>query len=367
MRDNARLFARLFCLTTFQALFYMSFKVKVAASGHRFTAAADETVLEAALREGIGLPYGCRNGACGKCAGELLSGEIEYRQELRATALAESRAGKTLFCQACAKTDLEIAVREISRVADLEIKTLPCRVEHMQLLTHDVMQLKLKLPGNERLQFLAGQYIEFLLKDGRRRAFSIANAPHQDRHLELHIRHVQGGRFTGHVFEDMRAKTLLRIEGPLGTFFLREDSDRPIILMGGGTGFAPLKGMLEHAFHVGIERPMHLFWGARAREDLYLHELPLEWARRHPQFRYTPVLSDPAPGDAWEGETGLVSDAVVRHYPSLAEHDIYMSGPPAMIEEATPLFAARGARLDRLYSDAFEFAQDVLDKIKARG
>ena len=345
----------------------MAYRVLLEKSGRCFEVEPGETLLEAALRQGVGLPYGCRGGSCGGCIGTLLSGRVRYPDGPPPALEGEDDEARAVFCQAVPDSDLVIDVREVIQVADLPVRNLPARAQRLERLSHDVMRVELKLPEAEPLRFLAGQYIEFLLKDGRRRAFSIANAPHQDRHLELHIRHVQGGRFTGHVFEDMRAKTLLRIEGPLGTFFLREDSDRPIILMGGGTGFAPLKGMLEHAFHVGIERPMHLFWGARAREDLYLHELPLEWARRHPQFRYTPVLSDPAPGDAWEGETGLVSDAVVRHYPSLAEHDIYMSGPPAMIEEATPLFAARGARLDRLYSDAFEFAQDVLDKIKARG
>ena len=225
----------------------MSFKVTVPDSGHEFSVEQGETVLDAALRHGIGLPYGCRNGACGKCAGELVSGEITYARELSSMALELQQQGRTLFCQARPQCDLEISVREISTNRDLEIKILPCRIESMQLLTHDIMKLELKLPETERLQFLAGQYIEFLLKDGKRRAFSIVNAPHDDALIELHIRHVPDGQFGDYVFDGMKVKELLRLEGPLGSYYLREESDRPIILMGGGTGFAPLKGMLEHA------------------------------------------------------------------------------------------------------------------------
>ena len=204
----------------------MSFKIRVPASGHEFTAEENETILEAAIRHGVGLPYGCRNGACGKCAGEVISGETAYDTDaLRAMAKKEFEAEKTLFCQACATSDLEIKVREIVKSSDIEIKTLPCRVDKMELLTHDVMLLKLKLPETERMQFMAGQYLEILLKDGKRRAFSIANAPHDDAYIELHIRHVPDGHFGDFVFDGLKEKTLLRIEGPLGSYFLREDSE----------------------------------------------------------------------------------------------------------------------------------------------
>jgi CDP-4-dehydro-6-deoxyglucose reductase len=256
-----------------------------------------------------------------------------------------------------------LRVREVEADQDISIQVFPCRAEHMERLCHDVMKVKLKLPSNERMQFLAGQYIEFILKDGRRRAFSIANAPHRDDYLELHIRHVPGGAFTGHVFDEMQDRALLRIEGPMGSFYLREDSPRPVLLMGGGTGIAPLKGMLEHAFYVGFERPIHLFWGVRAKRDLYMDELPRQWMEQFPFFRYTPVLSEPDPRDEWHGATGLVSHELLREYPRLDEYDIYMSGPPAMIESATAEFISHGAIMDHMYSDAFEFASDVLNKI----
>lgn len=338
----------------------MSFTVKVPATGHEFTCNEGETILEAALREGIGLPYGCRNGACGKCSGKVLKGEITYQKELRMHAKAEVDAGKAIFCQACAQSDLELEVQEITRSADLEVKTLPCRVEKMTLLTHDVMELKLKLPESERLQYLAGQYIEFLLKDGKRRAFSIANAPHDDEYIELQIRHVPDGHFGDYIFEEMKEKTLLRMEGPLGSYYLREDSDRPVILMGGGTGYAPLKAMLEHAFHTGMKRPMHLYCGTRALRDLYMHEQASQWADQYDNLTYTPVLSDPDDEDNWSGATGFVHEKVVQDHPDLSGYDVYMSGPPPMIKAGMDLFYEKGLPESQIFSDSFEYSDDAL-------
>ncbi|HSP01750.1 MAG TPA: 2Fe-2S iron-sulfur cluster-binding protein, partial [Thioalkalivibrio sp.] len=239
----------------------MSFEITIRPSGHVFEAEDDESILEAALRQGFALPYGCRNGACGSCLGKVLSGEVDHGPT-RPPALSEKdeAEGKALFCQAMAVSDLEIEVREIGAARDIVIKTLPCRVVKLNRLNHDVMEMQLKLPVTERLQFLAGQYIDVLLKDGRRRSFSLANAPHRDEFLELHVRHVPGGAFSDQVFGEMKEKALMRIEGPLGSFFLREESERPILLMGGGTGFGPLKSILEHAFEIGVDRSMHLFW-----------------------------------------------------------------------------------------------------------
>ena len=338
----------------------MSFKVCVPASGHEFSVEENEKVLDAALRQGVGLPYGCRNGACGKCAGELISGDIEYDKKLSSLAHEASVKGKTLFCQAIPRSDLTIAVREITQSSDIEPRIMPCRVESMELLTPDVMQIKLKLPENERLQYLAGQYLEFLLKDGKRRAFSIANAPHDDNLIELHIRHVPDGHFGDYVFEKMKPKTLLRIEAPLGSYYLREDSARSIILMGGGTGFAPLKGMLEHAFQIGFKQPMHLFCGVRAKQDLYMHDLASKWAQQYKQLQYTPVLSDPKAEDHWTGPTGYVHEAVISAHPDLSGYDVYMSGPPPMIKAGMDLFYAHGLPETQIYSDSFEYSDDAL-------
>ncbi len=339
----------------------MSFKVTVAATSHHFVVEAGESILDAAISQGVGLPYGCRNGACGKCAGELISGEVAYEKGvLHNQALEEFKNGKTLFCQAKAKSDLSIKVREVTKALDIEIKTLPVRVESLQLLTHDIMKVELKLPENERLQFLAGQYLEILLKEGKRRAFSIANAPHDDRLIELHIRHVPDGQFGDYVFDGMKVKTLLRIEGPRGSYYLREDSPRPVIFIGGGTGFAPLKGMLEHAFKIGFDSPMHLFCGVRAIRDLYMNDLVSGWLDEHDQLDYTPVLSEPESADDWQGKTGFVHEAVIEAYPDLSDYDVYLSGPPPMVKAGMDTFYAAGLPESQIFSDSFEYSDDAL-------
>lgn len=346
----------------------MQYQIRIETTGQSFNIEAGESIIQAARRQGIRLPYGCQNGRCGSCVGSLVSGSVTYPggrpDALDAAGLPDDNA---VFCQAVPSSDLTIRVRTSNNTDAPPVIAVPCRAQQLDRLSHDVMRVMLKIPGSEKFEFLAGQYIEFILKDGRRRAFSIANAPHDTEFLELHIRYISGGSFTGHVFDDMRDREMLRMEGPLGSFYIRENSDRPIILMGGGTGFAPLKSMLEHMFHSGITRPVHLFWGARSKQDLYLHELPLRWQQEHTNFTYTPVLSHPFPEDQWAGETGLVTDAVVSACPDLSSYDIYMSGAPAMIDTATPLFIDHQADIHSLYSDAFEFARDVLDKLAAKG
>jgi len=333
----------------------MPFKVVNLATGRAFSVADGETVLDAAIRQGMPLPYGCRSGACGSCKATLVAGEVVYDQA--ASALQDLPADSALLCQARPASDLQIRAAGLAAVEDIEVKRLRCKVARKEQLAHDVMRLYLKLPDDERLQFMAGQYIDFILDDGRRRAFSLANAPHDDALLELHVRNIDAGEYTGFIFNSLKEKDLLRIEGPQGSFYLREDSARPIILLAGGTGFAPIKGIIEHALAEGIDRPMHLFWGARARRDLYLHELAEGWAQ-HASFHYTPVLSEPLPQDDWQGETGLVHEAVVAAYPDLAAYDVYASGPPAMVAAAYAAFVDRGLPSDHYYSDAFEFAAD---------
>ena len=333
----------------------MSYKVTIKPSGHSFTMSADESVLTAALREGFVLPYGCRNGACASCKGKILSGTVDYgNPQPGALAEFEKRAGYALFCQAKPTSDLVIEAREIDSVGALEVRRLPCRVQQMGKVSDDVMVIKLKLPANERLQFLAGQYIDILLRNGKRRSYSMANPPHDDEFIELHVRNMAQGAFTEYVFGNMKEKDILRFEGPLGTFFLQEDSDKPMILVASGTGFAPIKSIIEHAFHVGIERPITLYWGGRRPQDIYMGALAGQWQEQHANLSFIPVISDALPEDNWAGRSGLVHHAVMEDFPDMSGYQVYACGAPVMVEAAHRDFTAQ-CRLPEteFFSDAF--------------
>jgi len=338
----------------------MSFKLTLQPSGHEFRIAEDQSVLDAALNHGLSLPYGCRNGACGSCAGQLVSGEVDYGDRNTSCLSDEDKvAGKVLCCQAYVAADTVINVKEISSNAEIKPKIMPARVNKLTKLSHDVMQLELKLPESQRMQFLAGQYIEVLLKGGKRRAFSIANAPHQDEFIILQIRHVPDGYFSGHVFEEMKEKALLRIEGPFGGFSLNEESDRPIIMIGGGTGYAPLNGMLEHAHSLEMKNDIHLFNGVRAKRDVYMQDQINALQEKMLNLKSTVVLSDPEDADDWQGATGFVHEEVLKQFDDLSGFDIYMSGPPPMVNAAKAAFMEKGATEDHMYSDAFEYSADA--------
>ncbi len=335
--------------------------VTIKPSGHTFQVEEGESVLTAALRQGFVLPYGCRNGACGSCKGKILSGTVDYGvYQHKVLPDAEKAQGKALFCQAKPLGDLVIEARTIGAAKDIPVKTLPCRVQKMERLAEDVTVLHLKLPANERLLFLAGQYIEFLLKDRSRRSFSMANPPHDDELIQLHVRHVPGGQFTDHVFGKMKERDILRFEGPHGTFFLREDSDKPIVLVASGTGFAPIKAIIEHAFKKNISRPMTLYWGGRRPKDLYLNELPAKWAAENASFKYVPVISDALPEDGWNGRTGFVHRAAMQDFPDLSGYQVYACGVPVMVDSARRDFIAQ-CKLpeDEFYADSFTTQADI--------
>ena len=334
----------------------MRHQVQIKPNEHQFYVESNETVLDAALRQGINLRYGCRNGACGSCKGKVLAGDLHYEDDPIALSDDDKEENLALFCAAMPDSDLVIEVDEIDLDSAIEIKTLPCRVQEMNLLNDDVMQLFIKLPASERLQFLPGQYIDILLEDGRHRSFSIANAPHNDEFLELHIRLVDNGLFTPKVFNSMQAKDLMRIEGPHGSFFFHEDSDRDIILVAGGTGFAPIKSIIEHLIEEQISRTVHLYWGARTKADLYLNELSEKWIASNKNIHYTPVLSDE--DAAWSGKTGYVHQAVLDDFNNLEPFDIYTCGPPAMIIAAKEEFQTKGMNTASFYYDSFDFAND---------
>lgn len=334
----------------------MTFQTHLQPSGHTFPTEAHETILEAALKHGYTLPYSCRDGVCGTCKGKVVSGQVDHGKYQDSTLTeAEKAAGMALFCCAKPLSDLTLECREVNAVKDIPIKIMPCRVHKMERPAADVMVLSLKLPTNERLQFLAGQYIDILLKDQQPRSFSLANAPHSDEFLELHIRNISGGAFTHHVFEQMKERDILRFKGPLGTFFLREDSAKPIIFVASGTGFAPIKAIIEHALFIGVTRPMHFYWGARKLADLYMLDKAKHWESSG--IKFTPVLSEALAEDHWQGRTGFVHQAVLDDYSDLSEQEVYACGAPIVVEAAHRDFTTqRGLPNEAFFSDAFTYA-----------
>jgi NAD(P)H-flavin reductase/ferredoxin len=327
---------------------------------HIVAAREGETILDAGLREGLPLPFECRNGGCGVCKCTVLYGDVELGAYQDSALTEEERAaGKALMCSATPKGDIELEYVPVGDASAIPVAVYEARVQSMRRLSDDVMLLELQLTGGGKLRFYAGQYINILLPDGQKRSFSFATAPHEDDHIELQVRLVPGGLFTTQVFTAMKEGDTLRFEGPLGSFFLREDSDKPIIFVAGATGFAPVKSMIEHAFHIGLAREIVLYWGVRSRKDLYLAELPEQWAREHVNFHFVPVLSEPRSDDHWQGRTGLVHEAILQDYPDLAGHQLYACGSVKMVETAHPAFRARGLAQDDCFSDAFRLAPQL--------
>lgn len=346
----------------------LSYQVELKTSGKTFSVEADETVLEAALRQSINLPYGCKNGACGSCKGRLLTGKITHGDHSQsALSPADETAGATLLCCAHPQTNLLIEVREVQGGGDIPVRKVPCRINTIKFASDDVAILQLQLPASERFQFLAGQYLEFLLKDNKRRAYSIASAPHEEGPLELHIRHLPGGLFTDPLFgqtadgKQIKEKDILRFEGPLGSFFLREDSKKPIIFLASGTGFAPIKAMLTSIQNKKIDREIHFYWGGRRPKDLYMDSLCQEFTHTIPGFHYIPVISEALPEDGWQGRTGFVHRAVMHDFSDLSSYQVYACGAPIVIAAARTDFV-KECRLpeEEFFADSFTSEADLI-------
>jgi CDP-4-dehydro-6-deoxyglucose reductase len=315
---------------------------------------AGETLLDAGLRAGVPLPFECRSGGCGVCKATLLAGEVDHGAYLQTALPDPERArGKLLLCCATALSDVELEYEEGAAVREQPLGVYPARVERLEKLAHDVMLVALRLAGGKRIAFEAGQYLNVILPDGDRRSYSFTVPSGETDLVELHVRRMPGGKFTTHVFERMKVGDLVRFEGPIGTFVLREPSERPLVFVAGATGFAPVKSLLEQAFRMGITRPLYFYWGVRKRRDLYLADLPERWQAEHPNFRFVPVLSEPDPEDAWTGRTGLVHEAILADFPDLSGFAIYACGSVKMVEAAKPAFVAQGLGEEYCFSDAF--------------
>ncbi|NYT37006.1 CDP-6-deoxy-delta-3,4-glucoseen reductase [Allopusillimonas soli] len=343
----------------------MSYKVTVFPSKHEFEVQEGQTVLDAALAADIVLPYSCRNGACSTCKGKVLAGTYDAGAAPAQILSPEDIAqGYTLFCQARPSSDLQIEAHEIRMASDIQIRKMPARVMGLEKATDDVMLMTLQLPPADPFRFYAGQYLEFIMRDGRRRSYSMASPPAQNNQVELHIRHMPGGAFTDHVFgagdTQMKVREIQRVEGPFGSFFLREDSDKPVIFLASGTGFAPIKAIVERMIAEGTMRKAALYWGGRRPRDLYMDAMAQAWARSLADFDYVPVISDAQPEDGWQGRSGFVHLAVLQDIPDLSGYQVYACGAPAMVDSARRDFAQAGLPEDEFYADAFTSEADTV-------
>jgi len=339
----------------------MSYKIDIQPAGLQFQVERDQAILPAAIAAGIGLPYGCRDGACGSCKSKLVSGRVVHgAHQLKALSVQEEEAGMILTCCATPQSDCVIESRSVAAAGEFPIIKMPVRVASMHKAAPDVMVVRLQLPANASFQYKAGQYIEFLLRDGKRRAYSMANAPHlkgDPPQIELHIRHMPGGVFTDALFSTVKEKDILRVEGPYGSFWLREDVRKPIVLLASGTGFAPIKALIEQMQLKQDTRPVSLYWGCRQARDLYLHDWAEQAASQLPQLRYVPVLSEP--DSTWRGRTGFVHQAVMADMPDLSGHEVYACGAPVMVEAAKRDFQAQcGLPEEAFYADSFTSEAD---------
>ena len=349
----------------------MTFTITVQPSGRSFTTETAETILTAAIRSGVGLPYGCKDGACGSCKCKKLEGAVVHgAHQSKALSADEEAAGFVLTCCGVPHSNVVLESRQVTEAGAFAVRKMPVRVARLERLSHDVMGVTLQLPANDVMQYHAGQYIEFILKDGARRSYSMANAPHtlvrpvpggttSAPMVDLHIRHMPGGLFTDTVFSTMKERDILRVEGPYGSFFLREDSDKPIILLASGTGFAPIKAVIEHLQFRSITRPTTLYWGGRRPQDLYQDA----WVRSQlavmPNLTYVPVVSDALPEDGWSGRTGFVHRAVLQDFADLSGHQVYACGAPIVVDSARKDFTAvAGLREHEFFADSFTSEAD---------
>ncbi len=342
----------------------MSFQITVEPSGRTFSADNSETLLAAGIRQGIGLPYGCKDGACGSCKCKKISGTVIHGEhQAKALSAEEEAAGLILTCCSKAQSDLILESRQVTEAGSFPIKKMPVRVVSLEKKSHDVMSVIMQLPATDVMKFHAGQYVEFLLRDGARRSYSMANAPHTldpvAPKVELHIRHMPGGKFTDVVFSTMKEKDILRIEGPYGSFYLREESNAPMILLASGTGFAPIKALIEHMQHQNITRPATLYWGGRRPSDLYMNEWVEAQLKVMPHLKYVPVISDALPEDAWSGRTGFVHQAVLQDHPNLSGFQVYACGAPIVVDSARADYIGKAGLLEEaFFADSFTTEAD---------
>ncbi|TPG44920.1 flavin oxidoreductase [Roseomonas nepalensis] len=313
----------------------MEWTVQVAHSDHRFPCAPDETILEAAQRAGLEIPYSCRKGVCITCQGKVSAGAVEASGTVRST--GEGGAFDALFCTSRPRSDVTIGPRRISRPLGIGLpREVTARVFRKQLVAPNVTRLYLRFPIGQRVAFKAGQYMDVLLPGGERRSYSMANSPAEADGVQMHVRMHPGGAFSDALLARLQPGDALRLAMPYGEVEPDGRDPRPLLLLATGTGFAPVASILEEAVRRRWTRPLILYRGGRGPDDLYLPELPARWTRRLRDFRYIPVLSQPDP--SWAGRTGRVPTAAASDHPAMSGLQVYASGSPAMVASARESF-----------------------------
>jgi CDP-4-dehydro-6-deoxyglucose reductase len=313
----------------------------------------DETILGAALRAGVNLPYSCRAGLCSSCRARVTSGAVRYRNGRPPGLMAsEAQQGYALLCQALAATEeLSVQVREAKPTIETQVQQLPCRVEQLRPLSNDVMAVSLRLPASTLFAFRAGQRIAILLSDHSRCSYALATPPHETAHLELHVARTDHCEFAKLVFAAGNLKTLLRIEGPLGQFWFREESPRPALLIGSGADYASLRSMLRHRLESGDRRPLHLYWAAQTPDGLYEDATVRAWTREYPNLRYTPVVANEGESEQLGHDIAQLQSAVLHDHPVLRDVDVYAAGPAVMLESLHAGLTAQGLPAEQLFLD----------------
>lgn len=343
----------------------MKHTVTLQPSGHTFEVEPGESILRAGQAAGYAIPFSCRQGVCRTCRGKIVEGQVDLG-EVHPAYLneADRAAGFAHLCQASALTDVTIDIRELDGLAGVKVRKVPCRIAKMEQAAPDVTIVHLRLPMNENMMFVAGQHVELMLPGDVRRCYSIATKPNVDgvTSIELHIRRMAGGLFSDGMLPKLKERELMRFEGPLGTFSLRENSPKALVFVASGTGFSPIKAMAEHAFGRGLhtKRPIHLYWGGRTRPDLYQAALAESWTQEFPGFHFIPVLSEATPACAWTGRTGFVHQAVMQDFPDMRDVEVYACGAPVMVDAARRDFIKDcGLAEDSFFADAFLSQADL--------
>jgi CDP-4-dehydro-6-deoxyglucose reductase, E3 len=340
------------------------FQISIEKSGRTFKCDSSTVLLQAGLGSGVALPYSCRSGVCSACRGQIRRGEVDYGLVNPRYLSEEDKArGYVLMCSARPLSDLVVAINEIDSLPVLPSAQMPVRVLKLEKLSDDVVALTLGLPANEPVNYKPGQYLNIALDEKTERSYSIANAPTTEgvRQLELHVRVIPGGVFSERLTSRLKVREMLKVKMPLGTFYLRENSSKPIVMVASGTGFAPIKAMIEYSINridpdataAGLT-PIYLYWGGRKKSDLYLYELCTEWAKKYEHIRFLPVLSEASTNCQWTGRTGFVHQAVMKDFPTMNEIVVYACGAPVMVEAAKHDFLKHcGLAEDAFYADSF--------------